>query len=123
MIYDKKVLVVDDDEMIHWMADMFLTKAGYEILKADSGPECLSYLRQHHVDLILMDVEMPGLNGIETLRQIREEHLAEGTPAFFLSGSKETEAETVKGLTPADGFIRKPFMPSELLEAVCKASS
>ena len=120
---DKKILVVDDDEMILKITDLFLHKAGYEILKVESGPECLEFLKHNKVDLILMDVEMPGLNGFETIQEIRKNHLADDTPAYFLSGSKEAEVRTELGLTPADGFIRKPFMPVELLEAVCKASS
>ena len=116
---EKKILVVDDDAMVRRMAKMFLGKAGYQVLEADSGAEALDRLQQEQVDLILLDVEMPGLNGPETLLRLRRLKLE--APVYFLSGSEETEEQVKEGKSPADGFIRKPFLPGVLLETVKQA--
>lgn len=115
---ETKILVTDDDPMILRMAEMFLTKAGYQVLKAESGTACLEILRKEAVSMILLDVEMPGLSGIDTLMELKKTHLADGIPLYFLSGSEETEEKVRAGEYPAEGFIRKPFLPAALVSAV-----
>ena len=115
---ETKILVTDDDPMILRMAEMFLSKAGYQVLKAASGSACLELLRTETVSMILLDVEMPGLGGIDTLMELRKTQLAQGVPLYFLSGSEETEEKVRSGEYPADGFIRKPFLPAALVSAV-----
>lgn len=118
---ERKILVTDDDPLILRMAEMFLAKAGYAVLKAQSGQACLEILEREKVDLVLLDVEMPELNGIETLKTIRSSHLAENIPVYFLSGSQETEEKMGRGEYPADGFLKKPFLPAVLLDTVRQA--
>ena len=68
----KRILLVDDDAMNLRMAQVILKKTPYEILSASSGAECLRLLGEQPVDLVLLDIEMPDMNGIETLEKIRE---------------------------------------------------
>ena len=118
---ETKILVTDDDPMILRMAEMFLGKAGYQVLKAESGSACLEILRSETVSMILLDVEMPGFSGIDTLMELRKTHLADGIPLYFLSGSEDTEEKLRTGEYPADGFIKKPFLPGNLVSAVQNA--
>ena len=115
---ETKILVTDDDPMILRMAEMFLTKAGYQVLKAASGPACLEILKKEPVSMILLDVEMPGLSGMDTLMEIRKSNLAQGVPLYFLSGSEETAEKVRSGEVSADGFLPKPFLPAALVSAV-----
>ena len=115
-----KVLVVDDDFMNLRMAEMILTKYGYEVIKAESGLQCLEYLKQELVDLILLDVHMPQMDGFEVLKQLKEnERLAE-IPVIFLTADNDKKVE-IRGLKEgASDFITKPFIAEVMLQRVKK---
>ena len=117
---DKKILVVDDDAMNLRLAEKFLKKSGYQVVQAHSGEECLIKLKYENVDLILLDIEMPGLNGIQTIQKIRQENLAVRTPICFLSASESQEIKEAGKKYGADGFLSKPFLPASLIETVEK---
>ena len=114
----KTILVVDDDAMNLRMAEMILRKNGYEVKKADSGQAALAFLQEEPVDLILLDVEMPGMSGIETLEAIRERPEWEKMPVLFLSASEDMEQAVANGLYAVQGFIGKPILPQKLYESV-----
>lgn len=114
----KRILVVDDDSMNLRMAEMFLAKGNYEVEKAASGEECLAFLKIAKVDLILLDVEMPEMNGMETLEKIREREELADVPVMFLSASDEIEEKIASGDCAVQGFIKKPFLPPKLLAEV-----
>ena len=118
----KKVLVVDDDAMNLKMAEFILEKQGYEISKAHSGMECLIKLQNEPVDLILLDIEMPIMNGIKTLEIIRDNEQFNAIPVMFLTASAEDDVITEAGkrLGVLD-YINKPFLPQDLLKAVERA--
>lgn len=115
-----KVLVVDDDFMNLRMAEMILTKYGYEVIKVESGLQCLEYLKQELVDLILLDVHMPQMDGFEVLKQLKEnERLAE-IPVIFLTADNDKKVE-IRGLKEgASDFITKPFIAEVMLQRVKK---
>ena len=107
----KKILLVDDEPINHKIVQ-FLMKAEteYEILGADGGRQALEILREQKVDLVLLDIEMPDMNGKEVLSKIRECY---GIPvAFVTAGEKADEEE--EELLKADGYLTKPFLPEEL---------
>lgn len=114
----KSVLVVDDDAMNLKMAEMFLKKAGFEIIKAVSGAECLEILGKEQVELVLLDVEMPEMNGIETLEKIKEQEKLSAVPVMFLSASEEMDEAVAAHKYAVAGMIKKPFLPSKMIEAV-----
>ena len=113
-----KVLVVDDDQLTHRILGDYLKLAGYQVLHAGNGIECLELLRECQPDLVLLDVYMPELDGFQTLDRIRREETFSGIPILFLTGIDLPNLK-VKGLEMgADDYITKPFNPGEILARV-----
>lgn len=109
------ILVVDDNREIVDSLGKLLAIEGYEILTACDGMEALDKMESAKVDLILLDVMMPRLNGLSALMKIREKH---NIPAIILSAKTE-ESDKVSGLSlGADDYIEKPYNPAELLARV-----
>ncbi len=111
----RRILVVDDEpRMIHFIR-LNLEHDGFEVYEAESGPGALEQLRDRLPNLILLDVMMPGLDGFETLRLIRE---ISNVPVIMLTARGE-EDDRVKGLElGADDYVPKPFSPRELVSRV-----
>lgn len=111
----RKILIVDDEpRMIHFIR-LNLEHDGFEVFEAESGSEALEQLRDQLPNLILLDVMMPGLDGFETLRLIRE---ISTVPVIMLTAKGE-EDDRVRGLElGADDYITKPFSPRELISRV-----
>lgn len=114
----KTVLVVDDDAMNLRMTEMILKKKNYDVRKADSGQAALASLKEQAVDLVLLDIEMPGMSGIETLDAIRSQRLASDLPILFLSASEDMEQSVKNGEYAVQGFVKKPILMQELYESV-----
>ncbi len=114
----KTILVVDDDAMNLRMAEMLLKKKEYNVKKADSGQAALALLQEETVDLVLLDVEMPVMSGIETLEEIRARHELAELPVVFLSASEDMEKSVANGEYAVQGFIMKPIIPQKLYESV-----
>ena len=109
------VLVVDDNKEIVYSIGKLLKYEGYEVIEAYDGMEALEALEKHHVDLILLDVMMPKLNGLSALMKIRERYMI---PAIILSAKTE-ESDKVSGLIlGADDYISKPYNAAELIARV-----
>lgn len=110
-----KILVCDDDKEIVEAIDIYLTQEGYEVLKAYDGQEALKVLNANDVDLLVIDVMMPRLDGIRATLKIREEN---NIPIIILSAKSE-DADKILGLNVgADDYVTKPFNPLELVAKV-----
>ena len=110
-----KILVCDDDKDIVEAIDIYLTQEGYEVLKAYDGDEAIKVLKRNEVDLLIMDVMMPRLDGIRATLKIRENM---SLPIIILSAKSE-DADKILGLNNgADDYITKPFNPLELVARV-----
>lgn len=110
-----KILVCDDDKDIVEAIDIYLTQEGYEVLKAYDGDEAIKVLKSNEVDLLIMDVMMPQLDGIRATLKIRENM---SLPIIILSAKSE-DADKILGLNiGADDYITKPFNPLELVARV-----
>src|ERR1700692_2940887 len=106
------ILVVDDDNALRRSLRMTLAGMGFTIIEAARGEEALSLVRVTWFDAVLMDVEMPGMGGVETCRSIR--HAMARMPILMLS-VKDSETEMVEALDAgADDYIKKPFQLREL---------
>lgn len=116
----KTILVVDDDEMNLKMARFILEQRNYFVITASSGMECLTILQSRFVDLILLDVEMPVMNGIKTLECIRENKELNSIPVMFLTADANEETVIMAGRLSVAGYIKKPYMPQDFLERVEK---
>ena len=109
------ILVCDDDKEIVEAIEIYLSQEGYRILKAYDGEEVLKVMKSEKVDLLIIDVMMPKLDGIRTTLKIREN---ENMPIIILSAKSE-DADKILGLNVgADDYVTKPFNPLELTARV-----
>ncbi|HEX5414522.1 MAG TPA: response regulator transcription factor, partial [Chloroflexota bacterium] len=111
----ERILVVDDDPAITTALRRALTFEGYQVETAQDGEEGLHRVRDWTPDVVILDILMPGIDGIEVCRRVRE---AESTPILMLTARDEV-ADRVRGLDAgADDYLVKPFAPDELLARI-----
>lgn len=111
----ERILIVDDEKEIRDLIDIYLKGEDYETLKAENGEEALEILENNNVDLIILDIMMPKVNGIEACLKIREQR---EMPIIMLSAKSE-DMDKILGLnTGADDYLTKPFNPLELVARV-----
>jgi two-component system response regulator ResD len=109
-----RILVVDDDLTIGEVVGEYLRDAGLETRHAADGPSALSLAREWPPDLVVLDLMLPGISGLEVCRRLRAGHGAQALPVIMLTALSE-EADRVTGLeTGADDYVTKPFSPREL---------
>ena len=110
-----EILVCDDDKEIVEAIEIYLTQEGHHILKAYDGEQAIRVLQNHPVDLLIIDVMMPKLDGIRATLKIREKN---ALPIIILSAKSE-DADKILGLNVgADDYVTKPFNPLELVARV-----
>jgi len=110
-----EILVCDDDKEIVEAIEIYLTQEGHHILKAYDGEQAIRVLQNHPVDLLIIDVMMPKLDGIRATLKIREKN---ALPIIILSAKSE-DADKILGLNVgADDYVTKPFRPLELMARV-----
>ena len=113
----KRILVVDDDEM-NLTRTKIILKKNYAVLLASSGMDALHMLRHEKVDLVLLDIEMPKMNGFVTFQRMKE--FVEDVPVIFLTASG-LEGDVVSAIKMgAVNYLKKPFQPQELLKRVAQ---
>lgn len=111
----ENILIVDDEKEIRDLVEIYLKSEGYNTLQAADGQEALALLENNSIDLIILDVMMPKLNGIETCLKIRE---IREMPIIMLSAKSE-DIDKILGLNMgADDYLTKPFNPLELVARV-----
>ncbi len=111
------VLVVDDEPTIVEVVARYMERAGYETRSAQDGPEALRLARLYRPDLVVLDVMLPGIDGIEVMKRLRE---GDGRPtAVILLTARGEESDRLVGLRDgADDYVVKPFSPAELVARV-----
>lgn len=109
------ILVVDDEKEIADLVEIYLVSDGYNVYKASNGEEGLKLFEKYNIDLAILDIMMPGMDGLTMCKKIREtSHI----PIIFLS-AKSTDLDKILGLgTGADDYVTKPFNPLELTARV-----
>jgi two-component system alkaline phosphatase synthesis response regulator PhoP len=111
----KRVLVVDDDVKTAELVKIYLNRDGYRVLIAYNGNDALHIARQSHPDLIVLDLMLPGMNGLDVCRTLREES---DVPIIMLT-AMTTDDDRLTGLNlGADDYVTKPFSPKELAARV-----
>jgi two-component system, OmpR family, response regulator VanR len=114
-IVQETILVVDDDADINHLIDLHLSAEEFNVIQANNGIEAMHIMDSNDVHLVILDIMMPKVNGIEVCRRIREKS---NIPIIMLS-AKSTDVDKVIGLsTGADDYISKPFSPIELVARV-----
>jgi signal transduction histidine kinase/DNA-binding response OmpR family regulator len=110
-----KILVVDDDEVNRKVIEGFCTIAGYELIPAHDGPTALELMEKHNIDLVLLDLMLPGMSGYEVCQKIRQTEKFINIPIIMVT-ARDSASDMVRGfVTGANDYITKPFTRSELL--------
>ncbi len=111
----KRILIVEDDSSIAELERDYLEVAGFEVTLSTDGVEGLRAIQNNEFDLIILDIMLPGLDGLEILKSMKED---KDIPVLLVSAKKE-EIDKIKGLSlGADDYITKPFSPGELVARV-----
>lgn len=109
------ILVVDDDEYVLDLLQVYLLKEGYRVVGARDGNEALELFKREHPDLVVLDIMMPGLDGLEVCQRIRK---TSRVPVIMLT-AKDEDVDKILGLEMgADDYVTKPFNPRELLARI-----
>jgi DNA-binding response OmpR family regulator len=113
------ILITDDEPTVREVVRRYLEREGYRVLEAADGPGALAQVREQEVDLIVLDLMLPGADGLQITRQLREAASGgEDTPIIMLT-ARTGEKERIEGLeTGADDYVTKPFSPRELVARV-----
>ena len=113
----KCILVVDDDVKNLKRTKLILEKH-YDLILAKSGEEALDKLKGESIDLVLLDIAMPGMNGIETFKHMKEDGVE--VPVIFLTASGDEDDVVAAISLGAVNYLKKPFLPKDLLERIAK---
>ncbi|RLB24222.1 MAG: two-component system response regulator [Deltaproteobacteria bacterium] len=115
----KKILIVDDQPEVRELVEVTLKTGDYQILKAKSGEDAVEIAKAEKLDLIIMDIMMPGgIDGLEATRILKNEPETRDIPVIMLT-AKGQESDREKGLeVGADDYFTKPFSPLELIKKV-----
>ena len=114
-----KILVVDDNPEMLSLSTMILERAGYDILEATSGRDCLNKVQTHHPDLVLLDVILPDIAGTEICRQIKADKNLEDIFVILVSGIQVSSEHQAEGLNiGADSYIVRPIPNKEFLARI-----
>lgn len=111
----KKILIVDDEEPVRNLVQRTLEREGYNVVNAANGQEALDKVSKNGIDLVLMDIRMPGLNGFQALDLIRQRS---DIPVIMLTGIIDKDALRDALVCGADDYVIKPFRPCELVARI-----
>jgi two-component system, chemotaxis family, chemotaxis protein CheY len=116
----KKILIVDDSSSVRTVARMALREKGYEVLEAANGQEALAKLDAERCNLIISDVNMPIMDGITLLKEIKRHPNYKFTPVIMLTTEAGEDKKQEGRAAGAKAWITKPFQPQSLIDAVAK---
>jgi two-component system cell cycle response regulator DivK len=114
----KRILVVEDQEDNRQILRDLLTSAGFELLEATTGEEGVRLTESHHPDLILMDIQMPVVDGYEATRRIKGNATLSGIPIIVVTSYALSGDEAKARAAGADDYVTKPFSPRQLLAKI-----
>ncbi len=118
----KTILIVDDSASIRAVVAFTLESAGYQVYAAEDGQDALSYLDGKHIDLIITDLHMPVMDGIELIKNVRVMEAYKFIPILFLTTESQESKKLEAKQAGATGWIIKPFVPEKLLAVVEKVA-
>ncbi|MGD0430256.1 MAG: response regulator [Acetobacteraceae bacterium] len=116
----KRILTVDDSPSVRQMVKLTLTGAGYDIVEAGDGAEGLSKARATPLDMVVTDLNMPVMNGLGLIRELRKLPAYRGVPILFLTTESDAEMKKQAKAAGATGWITKPFQQDQLVAVVRK---
>lgn len=113
-----KIMVIDDSNTIRKSAEMFLTKAGHQVVCIEDGFEALTRINEEDPDLVFIDVLMPKIDGLQACQVIKRNPKFKNTPVIFLS-SKDSQFDKARGfMMGATDYLTKPFTKDGIIEIV-----
>ncbi len=113
-----KILVVDDSPVDAQNLQNILAAAGHLVRIAVSGAEALAFAKTERPDLIMMDVNMPGLDGFSATRQLTQDTSTKGIPVVFVTGKDQKVDRVFAQMLGAKGYVTKPYTPDQILALV-----
>ena len=116
----KCIMTVDDSASIRQMVGFTLKSAGYEVIEAVDGADALAKLNGVKVGMIITDLNMPNMNGIELVRQVKARPEYKFTPIIMLTTESQAEKKAEGQAAGARAWVVKPFQPAQMLAAVAK---
>jgi two-component system chemotaxis response regulator CheY len=114
----KKILTVDDSASIRQMVSFTLKKEGYEVIEASDGKDALSKIGSGPVNMVITDLNMPNMNGIELIHALRTNASYKFTPIVMLTTESHQDKKDLGKQAGATGWIVKPFKPEQLIAVV-----
>jgi len=117
---EKTILVVDDSESIREVVKFTLENNGYQVLLGEDGTDALDFFDGRGIDLIITDLHMPKMNGIDFIKEVRKRNDYTGIPILFLTTESQLSKKMEAKDAGATGWIVKPFVPQKLLSALGK---
>jgi CheY-like chemotaxis protein len=115
---EKKILVIDDEELIVKSLRKLLEKNGFTVFIAKNGQDALAIAEEESFDLIVADIRMPGMNGVETVQAIHENLAEKKAPVIFITGYADEEIRKKAKMLKPVAYIYKPFDISDLVNKV-----
>lgn len=116
----KTILVVDDSASVRQVVSIALTGAGYQVVEASDGKDALVKLDKQRVNLIISDVNMPNMDGITMLKEVKKRPDTKFTPVIMLTTESEQSKKEQGRAAGAKAWVVKPFQPQQMLAAVSK---
>ncbi|HRW63456.1 MAG TPA: response regulator, partial [Bacteroidales bacterium] len=119
-IMSKTILIVDDSESIREVVSFTLENEGYKVLIGIDGKDALKFLDGSSIDLIITDLHMPEMDGIELIKNVRKMEAYKRIPILFLTTESQVSKKMEAKEAGATGWIIKPFVPAKLIDALKK---
>ena len=118
-VHGNVVLVIDDDEINRMVAKTVLeSQLSCKVVAADNGVDGIDVLRRQHVSVVLLDIEMPFMDGFQTLAEIRADEGLKDVPVIMLTAAADRETITRVAMQGVAGYIKKPFLPEDMVRRV-----
>ncbi len=116
----KRMMIVDDSRTTRSMVAFTLRRAGYDVIEAEEGAQALALIGSNRVDCVITDVNMPGMDGLELIRQLRANPLHKAIPILMLTTATDIAKQKEGEAAGATEWLGKPFHPATLLEAIAR---
>jgi len=114
----QKILVVDDDPIMHRVLQQYLAREGYQMISAKDGPEAIALATRERPHLIILDVRMAEMDGLEVLGRLKEAEATNGIPVIIATVNADHLTQLQSETSGAAAFLTKPFRPAQLLAEI-----
>lgn len=114
----KKILIVEDEESLLKLESILLSTRGYQVTGVKDGVTALQEIENNRPDLILLDIMMPGIDGFEVCRRIKENPSTAGIPVVMLTAKKSTADQNRGAEVGAEAYVTKPFKSGKIIEVI-----